>query len=162
MFKFKTDKELTLEVMRENKALKAENIDLKSKLDANLKATRKLVRVDELTNEELLEMVDLYPEWEDVDSLKIGELVQDEGKLYKVVQAHTRQDDWKPEDTPALFDEVLPPGVISEWTQPTGAHDAYMAGDQVIYTDGLTYESTINSNTWSPVDYPQGWKVVNG
>ena len=46
-----------------------------------------------------------------------------------------------------------------EWVQPTGAHDAYQMGDRVIF-DGSVYESTINANTWSPADYPAGWKKI--
>ena len=31
--------------------------------------------------------------------------------------------------------------------------------DKVIF-EGKVYESLIDGNTWSPVDYPQGWKEV--
>ena len=35
----------------------------------------------------------------------------------------------------------------------------YMKGD--CCTDGdVVYRSTIDNNTWKPVDYPQGWEVV--
>lgn len=36
---------------------------------------------------------------------------------------------------------------------------AYMKGDCCTY-EGVTYRSLIDSNTWSPVDYAQGWEVV--
>ena len=64
--------------------------------------------------------------------------------------------------TPALFTEVAKPGEIPVWKQPTGAQDAYNKGDKVWYPDVNTtvYESVIDSNVWSPNDYPQGWKVV--
>jgi len=154
-----SEKEMILSLQAENKALKSENLQLKTKVQANLKATRKLVRVDKLTNEELLDMVDIYPDWNEVEDLMVGELVQDGGKLYKVIQAHTRQDDWKPENTPALFNEVMPPAVIPEWVQPTGSHDAYNTGDKVLF-EGSVYKSLIDANTWSPTTYPQGWKLV--
>lgn len=48
----------------------------------------------------------------------------------------------------------------SEWRQPTGAHDAYMKGDTIIYTDGKTYKSLIDNNVWSPDVYPNGWEEV--
>lgn len=44
-----------------------------------------------------------------------------------------------------------------EWVAPTGAHDAYSNGDLVTYR-GKVYRSRINSNTWSPAAYPQGWE----
>lgn len=46
--------------------------------------------------------------------------------------------------------------VVAEWKQPTGAHDAYMKGDKVIFK-GDVYESLIDSNVWSPEVYPSGW-----
>lgn len=38
-----------------------------------------------------------------------------------------------------------------------GAHDSYNKGDKVIF-EGLVYESTVDSNAWSPTEY--GWKLV--
>jgi hypothetical protein len=45
----------------------------------------------------------------------------------------------------------------------TGAQDAYAKGDKVWFPDVNTtvYESIIDSNVWSPTDYPQGWKAVD-
>ncbi|WP_420733184.1 hypothetical protein [Brevibacterium luteolum] len=48
-----------------------------------------------------------------------------------------------------------------EWVPPTGAHDAYNRGDLVSF-QGSLYRSTIDGNVWSPTDYPQGWKKVEG
>ena len=48
------------------------------------------------------------------------------------------------------------PEAVAEWKQPTGAHDAYMAGDKVLYK-GVVYKSLIDSNVWSPDVYPNGW-----
>ena len=46
-----------------------------------------------------------------------------------------------------------------EFVQPTGGHDAYNMGDKVTY-NGKHYESTIDSNVWSPDAYPAGWKEI--
>lgn len=48
---------------------------------------------------------------------------------------------------------------LPAWRQPTGAHDAYAAGDRVVW-DGGVWESTADGNVWSPADYPQGWQKV--
>ena len=53
-----------------------------------------------------------------------------------------------------------PSDEVKEWKQPTGAHDAYMIGDKVIYTDGNIYKSLIDNNVWSPDVYPNGWEIV--
>ncbi|MBE6671337.1 MAG: hypothetical protein E7593_03945 [Ruminococcaceae bacterium] len=49
---------------------------------------------------------------------------------------------------------------IPEWKQPTGAHDAYITGNVMRYTDGKVYVSMIDNNVWSPDTYPAGWEVV--
>lgn len=116
-----------------------------------------------LTDTEALEAVALFPAWAVGVAYAKDERVQYDGKLYKVVQAHTSQSDWTPDKTPALFTEVAKPGEIPVWKQPTGAQDAYAKGDKVWFPDVNTtvYESIIDSNVWNPTDYPQGWKAVD-
>ena len=78
-----------------------------------------------------------------------------------LLQAHTVQEAWTPTDAPSLFAKVLvdPTGeTILDWEQP-GSTNPYMTGDKVKY-NGKTYESTIDNNIWSPVDYPAGWKEI--
>lgn len=115
-----------------------------------------------LPDADAIEAAELFPAWAVGVAYSVGERVQYDGKLYKVVQAHTSQADWTPPTVPALFTEVAKPGEIPVWKQPTGAQDAYNKGDKVWYPDVNTtvYESVIDSNVWSPNDYPQGWKVV--
>ena len=81
------------------------------------------------------------------------------GKTYKCIQAHQAQDGWKPDSTPALWQEVIVTPDIPVWVQPTGAHDAYNIGNKVRF-DGKVYESIVNANVWSPTAYPQGWRLV--
>lgn len=81
------------------------------------------------------------------------------GKIYKCIQAHQTQDGWQPDVTPALWEEVTVTPEITDWVQPTGAHDAYNIGDKVRFNSKV-YESIINANTWSPTAYPQGWRLV--
>lgn len=45
------------------------------------------------------------------------------------------------------------------YKQPTGAHDAYKAGDRVTF-QGRVYEALIDAVVWSPLAYPQAWKEV--
>ena len=128
-------------------------------------AMRKFVRIDELQPEDIADLVGLYDPWTVDEAVAVGDIRSYEGKLYKVVQAHTTQADWTPDATPALWTEIAPPEtedgeeIVPDFVQPTGAHDAYNAGDKVLF-EGKIYESTIDANTWSPSDYPQGWKEV--
>lgn len=123
-------------------------------------ATRHLIKAEELAPEEVAQLVGIYPEWSVGVNYGVGDLVSYTGTLYQVIQAHTSQADWTPDTVQALFKSYSPEGVIPEWKQPTGSHDAYNKGDRVTFK-GLVYESTINGNTWSPEAYPQGWQQIN-
>lgn len=122
-------------------------------------ATRQLIREDALTEDEIADLIVLYPEWAVGVSYVIGDLVRYNDQLYEVIQAHTSQSDWTPDIVPALFKPCVPEGIIPEWQQPTGAHDAYNTGDRVTF-EGKIYESLIDANTWSPTEYPAGWLEI--
>jgi hypothetical protein len=133
--------------------------EFRNRIDANITATRKLIRVDELSEDELIEMIDLYELYEVGKSYIVGDVFKYNDKLYKVIQPHTSQADWLPNELPALYWNLLPDNIIPEWIQPTGSHDSYNIGDKVIF-EGMVYESLIDGNTWSPTDYPQGWELI--
>ena len=122
---------------------------------ASIKAARK-----KMPDEDSLDIMDFFPEWAIGVQYDIDDKVRHNGKLYKVVQAHTSQADWTPDNTPALFTEIAKPGEIPVWRQPTGAQDAYNKGDRVHYptAEDLIYESTVDGNVWAPGVY--GWRVV--
>ena len=133
--------------------------EFRKRIDANLQATRKLIRVDELSEDELLDMIDLYESYE-VDKLyKVGDIFKHEGKLYKVIQEHTSLENWVPSELPALYLSMMPENVIPEWVQPTGGHDAYKKGDKVTF-EGKVYESLIDNNAYSPDADPASWKAL--
>lgn len=105
-----------------------------------------------------LTAVELYPVWVSGQAYDVDVRVQHNGTLYRCVQAHTSQDDWTPDATPALWTAVS----LDEWpefVQPTGAQDAYQTGDKVTY-NGKHYISLADNNVWSPDAYPDFWKVV--
>lgn len=113
------------------------------------------------TDDQALNCILLFPAWSGAGvAYKKGERLRHEGKLYKVLLDHTSQADWVPGSAPSLYVEVSDPAIeYPEWKQPTGAHDAYKKGDKVTY-NGKKYISLIDSNTYSPADYPAGWKLV--
>ena len=114
-----------------------------------------------LTDEEALESVELVQAWDpDGFSYCVRDRVRYDGVLYKVIQTHTSQDDWTPDNAPSLFAEILPgqDGTdIGEWVQPDSTNP-YMKGDRVTY-NGKTYESTVDNNVWAPDVY--GWIEVS-
>ena len=119
-----------------------------------------------LTDEQALEIATVYPAWEAGHAYQVGDIISygtnsaGDPQLYKVVQAHTSQDNWRPgAGTESLYDAFgLDESGYPIWAQPSGAHDAYNAGDIVNY-NGTLYQSTINGNVWSPDVYPAGWTV---
>lgn len=119
-----------------------------------------------LTDEQAMEVVAVYDPWKLGKDYTVGEFLTygvngvGDPQLYKVVQAHTSQADWRPDVTPALYVAIgLDEQGYPVWSQPTGAHDAYNKGDIVDY-NGTLYESLIDGNTYSPDAYPAGWKEL--
>ena len=112
-----------------------------------------------LPDEDALEAVELFPVWGAGIAYETDQRIRYEDKLYRCVQAHTSQTGWEPPAVPALWTEVAKPGEIPVWKQPTGAQDAYMAGDKVHYptADDAVYVSTVDNNVWEPGVY--GWEV---
>lgn len=104
-----------------------------------------------------LEMVELFPLWRAEKAYIVGERVQYNSLLYKCVQAHTSQEDWTPDATPALWVRVSVEE-YPEWIQPQGSADAYMVGDKVTH-NGKRWISTADYNVWEPSVY--GWDEVN-
>ena len=110
---------------------------------------------------EALEVKMLYKQWDkQIDKpLEVGEYIQYQDVLYKVLQAHTVQEAWTPTNAPSLFAKVLidPTGeTILNWEQPDSTNP-YMKGDKVIH-NGKTYVCTIDNNVWEPGVY--GWEEI--
>lgn len=113
-----------------------------------------------LPDEDALNAVELFPAWAVGVEYAAAVRVRYGEKLYRCEQAHTSQEDWTPDATPALWSEVAEPGTIPVWKQPTGAQDAYAKGDRVHYptADDPVYESTMDANVYAPGVY--GWEMV--
>lgn len=119
-----------------------------------------------LDDEKAMEVATVFDPWEIGKAYAVGDFLTygvngvGDPQLYKAVQAHTSQADWRPDITPALYVAIgLDEQGYPVWSQPTGAHDAYNKGDIVDY-NGKLYESLIDGNTYSPEAYPAGWKEI--
>lgn len=111
--------------------------------------------VDEVTATEHL---DMFASWAVGVNYGIGALRQYNGKLYKCAQAHTSQKDWTPDVSPALWAVAGDPREeYPAWSQPIGAHDAYLSGDKVTHTNAK-WISDVDGNVWEPGVY--GWTAV--
>lgn len=154
----KTQQEIEAEVMAQAQSAQAEA--LRAIQDSKI-----LSEIQEFEDEDALQNQSAYPLREADVYVSVGEKRQDldannELKLFKCVQAHTTQSDWRPKDTPALWVEVAPPGFIPVWVQPQGAHDAYQIDDLVHFPteSDPVYRNTSANNVYAPNVY--GW-VLN-
>lgn len=127
-------------------------------LNRVMKVTK--ISAQSFTDEQALQVKDIYDEFEIGRKYLQGEFFTYNGELFKVNQAHTSQSQWIPGSvgTESLYTKV----VLTEegypiWKQPTGAHDAYNKGDIVEY-NGELYKSLIDGNAYSPDAYPAGWE----
>lgn len=112
-----------------------------------------------LTDEIAVDVAVLFERWQQDRDYTAEQRLRDGDRLYRVVQSHHSQPNWRPADTPALFTEIAKPGEIPVWKQPTGAQDAYMTGDRVHFptaTDPI-WHSTVDNNVWQPGVY--GWEM---
>ena len=127
------------------------------------RALQMLAQTLQLTDEKAMEIADLYEEYAIGKAYPIGYIFKygvntdGETQLYSVLQEHTSQEEWKPNETPSLYKAVgFTDDGVSIWTQPLGATDAYMVGD-VVEHNGTIWESTIDNNVWEPGVY--GWEI---
>lgn len=104
--------------------------------------------IDALPDEEALEVTELFLPWVSDKEYSVDERVKFNDNLYACVQAHTSQDNWTPDLTPALWKRVSVEE-WPEWIQPTGAQDAYMTGDKVSHND-KHWISLVDNNVWEP------------
>lgn len=118
-----------------------------------------------LTDDKAMEIATVYPAFEVNKSYEVGELftygVNDVGdpQLYRVVQAHTSQENWTPDKVASLYTPIgLNKQGYPVWSKPTGSHDAYNIGDIVDY-NGTLYKSLMNGNVYSPDELPDGWEL---
>ena len=108
-----------------------------------------------LPDADALDAVELFPQWKVDHDYSVGDRVQDEGTLYKCLQAHTSQESWKPADAPSLWVRVDDPSIEwPEWVQPTGSTDAYAKGAKVNH-NSKHWVSDVDNNVWEPSVY--GW-----
>lgn len=108
--------------------------------------------IDEVTASEHM---GLFAPWEPGVAYIVGNLRTYGEKLYRCIQAHTSQADWTPDVAASLWAVAGDPAdEWPEWSQPIGAHDAYMAGDKVTH-GGKHWTSSVDNNVWEPGVY--GW-----
>lgn len=116
-------------------------------VDPNAEAIATLLPT--ITDEQAELVPAIFPAWNAGVAYAIGDRVRYGALLWRCVQAHTSQVGWEPDAAASLWVRTTPEGVIPEWVQPTGGHDAYAKGDKVTH-NGRTWESLVDANVWEP------------
>lgn len=116
--------------------------------------------VEEMTDEEALEVAALFPTWASKigEAVTAGERLWYDTKLYKVLQAHTVQENWTPDTAVSLYVEVS----IEEWPEipeVITAENAFMTGDKGTWK-GQHYICQMDNCVWNPDQLPSAWQLV--
>lgn len=66
-------------------------------------------QVAQQSDEEALDNIELFPTWQSKIGTQVqqGERLYFDDKLYKVLQTHTPQEDWRPDTTASLYVQVI-------------------------------------------------------
>ena len=88
--------------------------------------------------------------------------VPSESDNWKIFEIETDEDGPGPgaSEEPEVSEPEIEPEVISAWV-PADDGGLYMKGDKVIFEEEI-YESVIDNNVWSPIEYPLGWTKIEG
>lgn len=135
-------------------------------MDDIIQAVKKMLSsaAEQLSDEDALAVAALFPTWASklpneqtgkaAEAVEAGEKLWDDGELWKVLQPHTVQADWRPKDSPSLFTRVS----IEEWPEwvpPQGSEDAYHKDDPCSH-NGKHWRSDYDNNVWEPGVF--GWR----
>lgn len=66
-------------------------------------------QVQQQTDEEALDNIELFPTWQSKIGVQVnqGERLYFDDKLYKVLQTHTPQEQWRPDTTASLYVQIV-------------------------------------------------------
>ena len=117
---------------------------------------------ENLDDEQAEQNPNVFPLWAVGVDYEVDYKVRYNDIVYKVLQAHTSQEDWTPDVAVSLFVKVHKQDPVDEYpllTQPQGAHDAYKKDAKVSYPYHERYwVSNCDGNVWQPSVY--GWDEV--
>ena len=146
------------QAIRQAKGHTAAAIDM-TKYNQQMKFATMAVNAVALSDEEALDVKDLFPQWENLwhQNLTVGFKLLYNGNLYKVLQEHTAQSDWLPSDTPALYGLV---GTDIEEGEHAGTREDPIPYEQMMvieqgkyYTeDGILYVGLMDAPNGYPND----------
>lgn len=104
-----------------------------------------------LDDDTTLRCREFFPCWT-CGAYTVGYTVQHVGNLWRCCQGHdsTGNPDWCPGNASSLWAPWHSKAAITAlpWVAPTGAHDAYMAGEYMVWSDGIVYKCMADNTVW--------------
>ena len=94
-------------------------------------------------------MREFYPEWKSGVALSVGHKLQYGGRLYRVIQAHTSQDDWTPDAVASLFERIDETHDGSKYDPIPYEGNMALENGKYYVQNGVTY--LCNRDTGNPV-----------
>ncbi len=129
----KTEEELINEANQRAEQAEAE-------FDSDAAKRLLLSKVEELDDEHIDGYASFFPAWKVGEAVEVDMRRQHNGVVYKVIQAHTTQVDWQPQDTPALWVRVHDPeGEIPEWSSFASHEFQHMDIGTAVMDEGTKY-----------------------
>ena len=108
--------------------------------------------VQSLPDAAALEAVVLHPVWKAGIAYSAGYKAQHNGRLWRCRQAHTSQEDWEPENVPALWEEICETHDGSLYDPIPYEGSMALENGKYYSQDGVTY--LCNRDTVNPVYNP--------
>lgn len=86
--------------------------------------------------------------------------IRKNGKLYVIAQPHTMQENWLPEELPALYSPIPYRYGYREIGEYITAENPFSAGERGIDSDDVVWECTQDGCTYTPKQYGSYWRKV--
>ncbi len=119
--------------------------------------------VQGLDRDTAMEALSLHTKWAE-GSYKAGHAVQHQSNLWKCLQDHdsTGNPAWRPGSAPSLWGawHARSAALALPWVAPTGAHDAYQAGEFMVWTDGAIYKCLADATIFGPDRASECWEAA--
>lgn len=124
---------------------------------------RSKVNDENATANDVIALTPLLKEWAE-GAFVTGDVRVYEGYPYKCVQDHdsTGNAAWNPKDAVSLWANfhATDAQYALPYVAPTGAHDAYNAGEYMIFTDYIIYMCLVDNTVHAPDVLTTAWKAM--
>ncbi|KAG8908126.1 hypothetical protein FRB99_000154 [Tulasnella sp. 403] len=105
----------------------------------------------------------MVPKWGAGNAYKVGDVVRYKGWYYKCIQAHTSQNDWTPDVTPALWGRQ---GRVGEGFSSEGDYEEFKVAHEEVEKAGhkaeLSHEILAGAATFAAMEGWEHHKAKNG